>query len=171
MNVNREPGKKWKRIGIIIGVTVIALGIIWLLAGCSPRATSAQTRKGDEERTMNETTGTGPMPSPRDQSEPGRVGEAIFAGGCFWCIEAIFQKLSAITAVVSGYTGGSVADPSYKQVTTGTTGHFESIRVRYDPSQISYTDLLGVFWWHITRPIREGSSTIVAASTARRSST
>lgn len=98
---------------------------------------------------MNETTGTGPMPGPRDQSEPGRVGEAIFAGGCFWCMEAIFQELSAVTAVVSGYTGGSVADPSYEQVTTGTTGHFESIRVRYDPSQISYTDLLGVFWRHI----------------------
>jgi len=74
---------------------------------------------------------------------------AIFSGGCFWCMEAIFQPLPGVLDVISGYTGGSIVDPSYEQVSTGTTGHFESILVRYDPSQISYEELLDVFWRHI----------------------
>jgi len=70
--------------------------------------------------------------------------QAIFAGGCFWCVEAVFKGLLGVNAVESGYIGGHVVNPSYKQVCTGTTGHAEAIRVTFDPAQISYGDLLDV---------------------------
>ena len=70
--------------------------------------------------------------------------QAILAGGCFWCTEAVFKSLDGVTAVESGYIGGSVADPTYKQVCGGDTGHAEAIRVTYDPAVISYGDLLDV---------------------------
>lgn len=79
----------------------------------------------------------------------GPIEEAIFAGGCFWCMESIFEPLPGVLDVVSGYTGGEVENPSYAAVCTGTTGHFEAIRVRYDAGKISYKELLEVFWRHI----------------------
>ncbi|MDO9337641.1 MAG: peptide-methionine (S)-S-oxide reductase MsrA [Caulobacter sp.] len=69
---------------------------------------------------------------------------AIFAGGCFWCTEAVFQSLDGIDNVESGYIGGHVADPTYKQVCGGATGHAEAIRITFDPAIISYADLLDV---------------------------
>ena len=69
---------------------------------------------------------------------------ATFAGGCFWCTEAVFQSLSGVQSVESGYIGGSVAGPTYEQVCSGTTGHAEAIRVSFDPAVISYADLLDV---------------------------
>jgi len=75
--------------------------------------------------------------------------QAIFAGGCFWCIEAIFQQVPGVVSVTSGYTGGDVPDPTYEEVSTGTTGHFESVLVRYDPTKVSYRDLLKVYWKHV----------------------
>ncbi len=71
---------------------------------------------------------------------------AAFAGGCFWCTEAVFERLKGVVSVMPGYTGGTVPNPSYEQVCMGRTGHAESIRVEYDPSQISYDDLLAVFF-------------------------
>src|SRR6185369_10826437 len=71
---------------------------------------------------------------------------AVFAGGCFWCTEAVFQKLRGVKSVVPGYAGGRVPSPTYEQVSTGQTGHAEAIKFDYDPSQISYRDLLGVFF-------------------------
>ncbi|MDR6834322.1 MULTISPECIES: peptide-methionine (S)-S-oxide reductase MsrA [unclassified Sphingopyxis] len=69
---------------------------------------------------------------------------AIFAGGCFWCTEAVFQSLAGVEAVESGYIGGQVANPTYKQVCGGDTGHAEAIRITFDPAVISYDDLLDV---------------------------
>lgn len=69
---------------------------------------------------------------------------AIFAGGCFWCTEAVFQSLGGVEAIESGYIGGEVPDPTYKQVCGGDTGHAEAIRITYDPAEISYDDLLDV---------------------------
>jgi len=77
------------------------------------------------------------------------IQEAIFAGGCFWCMEAIFEPLPGVVDVLSGYTGGEVADPTYGEVATGTTGHFEAVLVRYDPDRIKYEQLLDVFWRHV----------------------
>jgi peptide-methionine (S)-S-oxide reductase len=71
---------------------------------------------------------------------------AVFAGGCFWGVEAVFEHLDGVTKAVSGYAGGSVRSPSYEQVSTGTTGHAESVLVVYDPSRISYDQLLQVFF-------------------------
>ena len=71
---------------------------------------------------------------------------AIFAGGCFWCTEAVFLDVVGVSKVESGYTGGSVANPTYKQVCGGDTGHAEAIRITYDPDQISYDDLLDIFF-------------------------
>lgn len=71
---------------------------------------------------------------------------ATFGTGCFWCTEAIFQELEGVIKSTSGYSGGHVANPSYKEVCTGTTGHAEVIQVLYDPKKISYDELLEVFW-------------------------
>ncbi|HLL76872.1 MAG TPA: peptide-methionine (S)-S-oxide reductase MsrA [Pyrinomonadaceae bacterium] len=72
--------------------------------------------------------------------------QATLAGGCFWCVEAVFDELRGVERVESGYAGGRVPDPSYEQVCTGTTGHAEAVRVTYDPGIVSYRDLLGVFF-------------------------
>lgn len=72
--------------------------------------------------------------------------EAIFAGGCFWCVEADFDKVPGVLETVSGYTGGSLDNPTYEQVTYGDTGHREAVRISYDPSQVSYEELLTAFW-------------------------
>ena len=71
---------------------------------------------------------------------------ATFGAGCFWCVEAVFQSLKGVDKVVSGYSGGHVKNPTYQQVCTGTTGHAEVCQIYYDPSVISFTELLEVFW-------------------------
>ena len=72
--------------------------------------------------------------------------QAIFAGGCFWCTEAVFKQLGGVSAVESGYIGGHVDDPTYKQVCSGSTGHAEAIRVTFDPAVIGYGDLADIFF-------------------------
>jgi peptide-methionine (S)-S-oxide reductase len=79
-------------------------------------------------------------------SEGEGVGMAVFGGGCFWCTEAVFQDLRGVRSVLPGYSGGTVANPTYQQVCTDTTGHAEVVEVTYDPREISYRDLLGVFF-------------------------
>ena len=71
---------------------------------------------------------------------------ATFGNGCFWCTEAIFEELEGVTSAISGYSGGHVENPTYKQVCTGQTGHAESLQIVYDPSKISYDEMLEVFW-------------------------
>src|SRR5260221_9906614 len=71
---------------------------------------------------------------------------ATFASGCFWCVEAIFQNVKGVHNVVSGYSGGHVADPSYEEVCGGTTGHAEACQITYDPEHITYAELLEGFW-------------------------
>ena len=71
---------------------------------------------------------------------------AVFGGGCFWCLEAVFQRLPGVKSVESGYMGGRVENPTYRQVCGGHTGHAEVVRVTFDPSRLSYPDLLAVFF-------------------------
>ncbi len=74
---------------------------------------------------------------------------AIFAGGCFWCLQASFEKLRGVEKVTSGYTGGSVPNPTYEQVCSGTTGHREAVQIIFDPQKVSYETLLDLFWRQI----------------------
>src|SRR4029077_18002252 len=73
-------------------------------------------------------------------------GKAYFAGGCFWCMEEAFEKVEGVLSVTSGYMGGTVANPSYEEVSAGRTGHAESVEVVYDPTKVSYQKLLDAFW-------------------------
>jgi peptide-methionine (S)-S-oxide reductase len=77
---------------------------------------------------------------------------AIFSGGCFWGVQAVFQHMKGVTSAVSGYTGGALKNPGYEQVSTGATGHAESVRVTFDPAQVSYVDLLRAFFSVATDP-------------------
>lgn len=91
------------------------------------------------DKTMEKKTGA----SPRD------VKTAVFAGGCFWCVEADFEKADGVTEAISGYAGGHTMRPTYEEVSAGQTGHVEAVQVMYDPSQITYEQLLDYFWRHI----------------------
>lgn len=91
--------------------------------------------------TMTEPQSPASTPPQAEQLE-----QATFGSGCFWCTEAFFERLSGVKKVVSGYSGGHVKNPSYKQVCTGMTGHAEVVQVTYDPKVISYAELLEVFW-------------------------
>ncbi|MBN2395592.1 MAG: peptide-methionine (R)-S-oxide reductase MsrB [Candidatus Atribacteria bacterium] len=74
---------------------------------------------------------------------------ATFAGGCFWCIEAAFEKAEGVLEAISGYTGGDIQNPTYAEVSTGKTGHYEAVEVKFDPSMITYEELLNIFWKNI----------------------
>jgi peptide-methionine (S)-S-oxide reductase len=93
----------------------------------------AQKNKQEKEMINNETSGDG-------------LQLATFGSGCFWCTEAIFQNLEGVVKVESGYSGGKVKNPTYKEICTGLTGHAEVIQVTFDPSKIYYDELLEIFW-------------------------
>jgi len=81
--------------------------------------------------------------------------KATFAGGCFWCMEAPFDTLDGVAGVTSGYTGGTVKNPTYEQVSAGGTGHAEAVQISYDPARISYSRLLEIFWRNIDPTVRD----------------
>lgn len=83
------------------------------------------------------------------QKEQKALSEATFAGGCFWCVESDFEKFDGVVEAISGYVGGHTANPNYKEVSAGGTGHAEAVRVLYDPQKITYNELLDIFWQHI----------------------
>ena len=80
---------------------------------------------------------------------------AIFAGGCFWCVEADFDKLPGVLATESGYTAGKSVNPTYEQVSAGGTGHTEAVRISYDPAKVSYQQLVDYFWRHIDPTVKD----------------
>ncbi|MHB8862394.1 MAG: peptide-methionine (S)-S-oxide reductase MsrA [Pirellulaceae bacterium] len=93
------------------------------------------------------TAGQGkPLAEGNDVSQADQSGIATFGNGCFWCTEAVFQRVKGVKEVVSGYSGGTVPNPTYKQVSTGLTGHAEAVQITFDPAQVSYSDLLEIFW-------------------------
>jgi peptide methionine sulfoxide reductase msrA/msrB len=118
-------------------IFALALMLIFIMMGCQ-RADSAQQEVRNE------------MPK-----EDKMLKIATFAGGCFWCTEADFEKLPGVVKVISGYTGGQKENPSYEEVSSGTTGHIEAIQVYYDSSKLTYEELLDYFWKHID-PIDSG---------------
>lgn len=78
-----------------------------------------------------------------------KTAVAIFAGGCFWCMEPPFDALPGVISTISGYTGGHIENPTYKEVSNGKTGHLEAVEVTYDPAKVSYGKLLEVFWHNV----------------------
>lgn len=105
---------------------------------------SESNQKSQEEMNVHEQT---------SQNNNGKYQKATFAGGCFWCVESTFEKTfkdrEGVLDVVSGFTGGTVENPTYKEVSTDTTGHVEAIEITYDPSLVTYEELLDVFWREI----------------------
>jgi peptide-methionine (S)-S-oxide reductase len=118
------------RLPLAGGIVIVLL----LSCGCG-RVSSADKPVSNNKEAASKTMDTKP-----------ELKMATFAGGCFWCSEAIFQRLNGVEKVVSGYSGGHVENPTYQQVCTGSTGHAESIQITYDPAKVSYDQLLEVFW-------------------------
>ena len=87
--------------------------------------------------------------APQKNAADAKRETAIFAGGCFWCMEPPFEKVTGVIAAESGYTGGQVKNPAYKQVSDGATGHLEVVRITYDPAVVGYAELLEIFWKNI----------------------
>lgn len=117
---------------ILIGSALFAV-VITAFAFFSPMS---QAGEGSQE----------PYKIPKVTTPSGQVEEAIFAGGCFWCMEPPFEKVEGVELVVSGYVGGKEKNPTYKQVSYGRTGHTEAVKIIYDPAQVSFDDLLRVLW-------------------------
>lgn len=88
-------------------------------------------------------------PEARANTPDSQEAKATFAGGCFWCMEEVFEEVDGVISVVSGYTGGQVENPTYEQVSAGRTGHTESIELIYDPDKVTYEELLAVFWKNV----------------------
>ena len=107
----------------------------------------AQNTEQEGARVDNSTTQTNsdtPTAIPAEGHSQTKL--ATFGAGCFWCVEAVFQQLEGVVSVESGYSGGTVPNPTYRQVCSGTTGHAEVCQIRYDPTKVSYEELLEVFW-------------------------
>ena len=115
-------------------VFILALTVLTLMVG------GAWVASKNGEETMIETE------SPEDLEG---LETATFAGGCFWCMEAGFEEADGVVEAVSGYTGGNTENPTYEDVSTGKTGHYEAVLVYYDPEKISYSELLEVFWRNV----------------------
>lgn len=122
---------------------VISFALVVLTAFSSCAQNSASTPVKDNNKNMNNTSAA---TSQEKLATPAVTDTATFANGCFWCTEAIFEQLEGVISCTSGYTGGTVANPTYKQVCTGQTGHAECLQIVYDPKKVSFDELLEVFW-------------------------
>ncbi len=112
------------------GAAFGVLGALLLAIGAAVSQTSAPT----------------PQAAPAGPASGAGAARATFAGGCFWCVEADFDKLPGVLSTTSGYIGGSVVNPSYNQVAAKGTGHAEAVEIRYDPARVSYEQLLAHYW-------------------------
>lgn len=135
---NRIVNKDMEKIsGIKIAVTLVAA--IFFITACGqnkPQETKILSMKTEETSTK----------TPNVPAINSGIDTATFGAGCFWCIEAVFQRLNGVISVKSGYSGGHVKNPSYREVCNGTTGHAEVAEIVYDKSKLSFDELLEVFW-------------------------
>lgn len=115
--------RAWRKRLVLSAAVVLGS----LLAACEPTAAQAPQSQASKQLIEN-------------------PGVAIFAGGCFWCTESDFDKVPGVIDTTSGYIGGHIDNPTYEQVSAGTSGHIEAVRVQYDPSKTSYAQLLEAFW-------------------------
>ncbi|HZR82712.1 MAG TPA: peptide-methionine (S)-S-oxide reductase MsrA [Candidatus Binatia bacterium] len=114
------------------------------LAGLAAVPSAARARAADAPEKTPAATAAG-----ASAAATAGLERAIFAGGCFWCVEAAFDPVEGVVSTTSGYTGGHLANPTYEQVSAGGTGHAESVEVAYDPSRVTYEKLLDVFWHNV----------------------
>ena len=130
---------------VIVGFAIIAAAGESVVAGKAPRAkkSDTNTKAARDKKAAQEDKDMDPS-SVADRSA--ELQKATFGAGCFWCSEAVFQRLKGVHSVVSGYSGGLTKNPTYQEVCSGLTGHAEVIQVAYDPKEISYPELLEVFW-------------------------
>ncbi|MCB9543790.1 MAG: peptide-methionine (S)-S-oxide reductase MsrA [Myxococcales bacterium] len=129
-----------------------ALALALTLAGALTACHNANGQAPASQPIAGSHQGTAQEPD----TAPEGMAIATFAGGCFWCMEAPFDKIDGVTATISGYTDGTVPHPTYKQVGSGTTGHTEGIRIVYDPTKVSYEALLEHFWHNIDPTQKNG---------------
>lgn len=140
----------WNRI---LG-RAIPLVILPVLFGCGPISPAVTITVppmqdvGSEKKTAEATADspTSELSEQMDDKKMSKIETATFGAGCFWCVEAVFQRLKGVEAVRSGYMGGRTLNPTYKEICTGLTGHAEVVQVDFDPSVISFAELLEVFW-------------------------
>ena len=92
--------------------------------------------------------------TPPAKAKPANAAVAIFAGGCFWCMEGPFDVLDGVVSTTSGYIGGTKKDPTYQEITSGWTGHTEAVQIVYDPAKVTYEKLLDVFWHNIDPTVK-----------------
>ena len=123
-----------KRYAAVLAAIAMIVGA----AATAPGGAAAPENAADGESVMSE--------SSTSESSTGRTEVATLGGGCFWCLEAVYERIDGVKSVVSGYAGGTSPNPTYTQVTTGTTGHAEVVQVEYDPAAISYEEVLELFW-------------------------
>jgi methionine-S-sulfoxide reductase len=140
MDTEQRTRPAGKPIVMIAIVVVISLAIGFLVRQPAKTADAPPSGEGGAMNTTQEGVLT---------------KEAIFAGGCFWCIEAAYELMPGVVEAISGYTGGHVENPTYEQVAGGTTGHFEAVLVKYDPALTSYEELLDQYWRNVN-PTDEG---------------
>src|SRR5690606_31078243 len=124
-----------------MAVTIVAA--LFFMTACGQ--TKTENNKNVMEQ-KEEQKNTDQLNSDAAQINPSGIDTATFGAGCFWCVEAVFQRLEGVQTVKSGYAGGFVKNPSYKEVCNGTTGHAEVCQITYDRSKISFDELLEVFW-------------------------
>jgi len=147
-----------------VGVTLAALLAV---AGCgngaergsvetAAAADAAAAAAAEPATTAGQSTPVSAAEPTTRRSQAGQAGDtAVFAGGCFWCMEPPYDELDGVFSTTSGYAGGHVEDPSYEQVTAGGTGHREVVQVVYDPAEVGYGTLLEVFWRNVD-PLDDG---------------
>jgi methionine-S-sulfoxide reductase len=122
---------------VTLALAVAFLSAVTVFAADPAGSKKAKPAKGKAAEAAAET---------QESESPARLEEATFGSGCFWCAEAVFQQIKGVKSVVSGYSGGSVKNPSYQEVSTGLTGHAEVVQLTFDPEIVSFDELLEIFW-------------------------
>ncbi len=146
-----QPLRARLSVGLAV-LAVVGLASVVAMGFGGPGVATAATAAASP--TMTALPTGMPIQSPAPARFPG-AATALFAGGCFWCIEADFEKMPGVLEVESGYTAGKTLNPTYQEVSSGRTGHTEAVRVIYDPTKVSYPQLVDYFWRHIDPTVKD----------------
>jgi len=141
--MNNTTKSYWSGTAIRVAGIVIALG--WGVA-CAPKSSSPGDESGDGDKENVESAEPIDPKNPDQKKAPKNAGHVILGGGCFWCVEEVLHQLDGVTAVVSGYAGGTDADANYDAVCSGKTDHAEVVKVTFDRDKVSLDKVLGTFW-------------------------